>query len=157
MARRKKSATVQLAARMKEPLRARLERAAKARGVSMNAELNRRLEESLTKEEAQIAEFGGEHIYKNMKMLALAVQLVEMKTKKKWLEDNETTSQATSAIYGLLGAFGDVSVEALQRQMLKTGDYTGIQVAKAFLEEMGATDDEARHHLGLPKPNKETR
>ena len=46
MARRKKSATVQLKVRIKEELRARLEKAAKARDVSMNAEIGERLEKS---------------------------------------------------------------------------------------------------------------
>lgn len=46
MARRKKSATVDLKVRMKEPLRASLATAAKRRGVSMNAEAVDRLEQS---------------------------------------------------------------------------------------------------------------
>lgn len=46
MARRKKSATVQLKVRIKEELRARLEKAGKARNVSMNAEIGERLEKS---------------------------------------------------------------------------------------------------------------
>ena len=46
MARRKKSATVQVKVRIKEELRARLENAAKARDVSMNAEIGERLETS---------------------------------------------------------------------------------------------------------------
>ncbi len=46
MARRKKSATVQLKVRIKEELRARLEKAAKARDVSMNAEIGERLGKS---------------------------------------------------------------------------------------------------------------
>ena len=41
---RAKSATINLKVRMKEPLRARIERIAKQNGVSMNAEAVRRLE-----------------------------------------------------------------------------------------------------------------
>lgn len=46
MDEREKSATVDLKVRMKEPLRARIEAAAKERGVSMNAEAVDRLERS---------------------------------------------------------------------------------------------------------------
>jgi hypothetical protein len=46
MARRKASATVQLKVRMKEPLRAQLEKAAKQRGISINSEIVDRLEQS---------------------------------------------------------------------------------------------------------------
>ncbi len=47
MAQRKKTATIQLSkVRMKEPLRGQLEKAAKARGVSMNAEIVDRLDRS---------------------------------------------------------------------------------------------------------------
>ena len=45
-ARRKQSATVDIKIRMKEPLRAEVERAAKQRDVSMNAEMVDRLEQS---------------------------------------------------------------------------------------------------------------
>ena len=44
MADRDQATTVQLKVRMKEPLRADLEEAAQRRGVSMNAEIVRRLE-----------------------------------------------------------------------------------------------------------------
>jgi len=46
MADRDKTATIELKVRMKEPLRARIEAAAKDRGVSMNAEAVERLEQS---------------------------------------------------------------------------------------------------------------
>jgi hypothetical protein len=50
MPTRKKTATVDLKVRMREPLRARLEAAAKDRGVSMNSEAVGRLEESFRSE-----------------------------------------------------------------------------------------------------------
>jgi hypothetical protein len=55
MDERPQSATVDLKVRMKEPLRVSLETAAKARGVSMNAEAVARLERSFSEESA----FGG--------------------------------------------------------------------------------------------------
>ena len=58
MAKRERSATVQLKARMKEPLRARLERSARARGVSINEELISRVEGSFSDEDALQRIFG---------------------------------------------------------------------------------------------------
>lgn len=51
MAKREQSATVDLKVRMKEPLRADLERAARRRGVSMNAEAVARLEQSFLRDD----------------------------------------------------------------------------------------------------------
>jgi hypothetical protein len=50
MAKRKESATVDIKIRMKEPLRAEIEKAATRRGVSMNAEMVDRLERSFSDE-----------------------------------------------------------------------------------------------------------
>jgi Arc-like DNA binding domain len=47
MAKRKKTAIVQTGLRMREGLRADLEKAAKARGISLNAEIADRLERSV--------------------------------------------------------------------------------------------------------------
>jgi hypothetical protein len=47
VSKRPKSATVQVGLRLKEPLRAKLELEAKANGVSLNAEIVKRLELSL--------------------------------------------------------------------------------------------------------------
>ena len=47
---RKNTANVDIKIRMKEPLRADIERAAKRRGVSMNAEMNDRLASSFDRE-----------------------------------------------------------------------------------------------------------
>ena len=66
MARRKKSANVQLKVRVKEPLRARIEKAAKSRGVSMNAEMGDRLERSFEIEER----FGGPKLVELIETIA---------------------------------------------------------------------------------------
>ncbi len=55
MAKRSRSATAQLKIRTREPLRARLEAAAKRRGVSLNAEIVDRLKKSMETEDR----FGG--------------------------------------------------------------------------------------------------
>lgn len=56
---RAKSATVDLKVRMKEPLRAKIEAAARARGVSLNAEAVDRLKWSFVEEDYRFEEFGG--------------------------------------------------------------------------------------------------
>ena len=48
---RKKSDTVDSKVRMKEPLRNQIEKAAKSNGVSMNAEMVRRIQESFGDED----------------------------------------------------------------------------------------------------------
>jgi hypothetical protein len=57
---RKRDTTVQVGLRLKEPLRKRVERAAKSNGVSMNAELVRRLEESFAQRGVVHELFGGQ-------------------------------------------------------------------------------------------------
>ena len=57
---RKRSATVDLKVRMKEPLRARLEKAAKENGVSMNVEAVGRLEQSFQRTDVALEALGGE-------------------------------------------------------------------------------------------------
>jgi hypothetical protein len=65
---RSRGAVVQLKARMREPLRARLEAAAKRRRVSLNAELVDRLERSFAKDDA----FGGLVIANAARLMAAA-------------------------------------------------------------------------------------
>ena len=53
-AQRGQDAVAQLKARLREPLRARLEASAKVRGVSLNTELVDRLEQSFAREETHL-------------------------------------------------------------------------------------------------------
>jgi hypothetical protein len=63
MPRRKETDTVQLGLRVKEPLRAALEQAAQASGLSMNAEIVKRLETSFLRlDRDSLAEAGGQLI-----------------------------------------------------------------------------------------------
>jgi hypothetical protein len=66
MSQRSQSAYAHLKVRMKEPLRAVLEQAARERGVSMNAEIVARLERSFEEEER----FGGSAMSPIVSMLA---------------------------------------------------------------------------------------
>jgi len=68
MATRKLSATVDLKVRMKEPLRARLEKASAKRGISMNAEAVDRLERSFNEDDS----WGGPEILNMARLMAAA-------------------------------------------------------------------------------------
>jgi Arc-like DNA binding domain len=71
MADRDQATTVQLKVRMKEPLRADLEKAAHRRGVSMNAEIVRRLERSFERRDHTINGVAiGAELYLVMRELA---------------------------------------------------------------------------------------
>jgi hypothetical protein len=78
MGKRAKQATVDIGMRVKEPLRARIARTAKDRGVSMNAEMVDRLERSFSEERdrARLIEaiFGGPEILGLMKLISAAMQ-----------------------------------------------------------------------------------
>ena len=72
MAQRKKTATVQLKVRMKEALRARIEKAAKAGSVSMNADIVARLERSFSTENR----FGGPRVTALIETMGYAMMAV---------------------------------------------------------------------------------
>lgn len=65
---RKRTATVELKVRMKEPLRAKIEKAAKRRGVSMNAEAVDRLERSFSRDDI----WDGDATLRNMALIMAA-------------------------------------------------------------------------------------
>lgn len=66
--KRKPTDRAQLPIRVRESLRARLEKSAKARGVSLNAEIVRRLEQSVGKED----ELGGPELVHLVNLMASA-------------------------------------------------------------------------------------
>lgn len=91
MATRRQSATVDLKVRMKEPLRAKLERVARQRGVSMNAEAVDRLERSFIEAES----WGGVAVLNLARLAAAAlVQAGQREAQSKnlppdqWVNDN---------------------------------------------------------------------
>ena len=95
---RKKSDTVQLKVRMKEPLRARLEKAAKSKGLSLNAEAVARLEQSFHDEKALQREFGGEKALLFGKWFAVTLASAQQMTKQSWEDDAETFLIAVEAM-----------------------------------------------------------
>jgi Arc-like DNA binding dprotein len=69
MAARDKATTVQLKVRMKEPLRAKLEEMAHRHGISMNAEIVARLEQSFEHQQRLEDVFGGILVYRLVRMV----------------------------------------------------------------------------------------
>ncbi len=112
MAERTLSNTVQLKARMKEPLRAALEAAAEAKGVSLNAEMVHRLEQSFAEEksreeavDAVYDSFGKLETFLLARLLANAIELIEAKTGKNWMDDPEAHRQTQEACKTILDSF----------------------------------------------------
>jgi hypothetical protein len=94
---RKKSETIGLNVRMKEPLRRKIETASKSNGVSMNSELVRRVEETFAKEEAGAAVYGGDKLEALFRVLGGAANLVEARTEKLLTEDWDTMAAVRKA------------------------------------------------------------
>ncbi len=103
---RKPSATIQLKVRMKEPLRAKIERAAKRRGISLNSEIVDRLSLSFQKEEAKYDEFGGESYYRLSQLLALAVQQGELISGERWFETPQSIDKTAAFVVSFLDGYG---------------------------------------------------
>ena len=110
MARRKKSATVQLKLRIKEELRSRLEKAAKTRDVSMNAEIWERLEKSFEFEDR----FGGTLVADLLESIGAAMRSTgehgaffatyQIQKDGKWLANPYAFDQATKAAMTVIEA-----------------------------------------------------
>jgi hypothetical protein len=75
--KRKKSATVDLKLRMKEPLRAKIAATAKKNGVSMNSEIVERVERSFQKDQALHESFGDESAYRLLLFFSNYASLIE--------------------------------------------------------------------------------
>lgn len=75
MAKRSKTAIANLKVRLRESLRAKIERAAKSRGVSMNAEMVDRVDESFEKEAEIERLFGSDEVFALMKVVSSAMHL----------------------------------------------------------------------------------
>ena len=150
---RKPSATVQLKARMKEPLRARLEEDAKSRGISLNAALVDRLELSVHEDEARYREFGSRATYNFMKILAMAATIAEEETGKPWLGegfDYQTRRMAVAAMYAMMGAYGGGSPEELLlRDELSA--LAGMRIARDGLNAMELSDENIEKWLPASK------
>ena len=91
---------------MKEPLRAKIERAAKRRGISLNSEIVDRLSLSFQKEEAKYDEFGSEEFYRLSLILSLAVQQGELISRKRWFDTPKSIDKTAAFVVSFLDSCG---------------------------------------------------
>ena len=114
--KRPKTATVDLKVRMKEPLRAKIETSAKKSGISLNAEVVRRIESSFEAEKRELlivsqatggvyASFGGLEGFMVMRLLANAISTIELTSGRKWREDPALFAEVKKACDRILDFF----------------------------------------------------
>ncbi len=152
----KKSTTVQLKVRLKEPLRARIEKAARKQEHPMNTEIVDRLEMSFSEDEKlqlthQIVmdgvyeQFGGIGTYSIMKLLTEAIRYIEDETGKSWQDDRNTYEQVETACKVILSRYGPEAVRRTEPALdpLQLGEHVasvlvtvrGESKTRAQLEE----------------------
>lgn len=158
--KRPKTATVNLKVRMKEPLRAKVETSAKKRGVSLNAEVVKRIELSFEaeKRESLIASqatgglygsFGSIESFMVMRLLAHAISTMELTSGRKWREDSALFAEVKKACGQILNFFkpGDegqppsISNELLTLGVIASesenlGHKAAAQVMEAWLDRI---------------------
>lgn len=141
MPARKITDTVQLKLRIREDLRRRLEREAKKRSVSLNAEMADRIEQSFDQEDLVNKMLGGEHTAIFLKVLGLMIQAVEHRKGHRWNEDHDTLEQMLIALLSYLESFGP-SAEEMRAIARSNPDKTGLQAALVAAKLGGQSETE---------------
>jgi hypothetical protein len=108
---RKPTETVQVNLRMKEGLRRRLEREAQKQSVSLNAEMTRRLETSISAEERVADLVGGEKNLQLFRVLGPAIARIEAATGKPWEDDVATFVRVSRSIVAILQGFWHLDLD----------------------------------------------
>lgn len=107
--RRKSSDYAVISLRIKEPLRAKVERAAKRNGTSMNSEIAGRLERSFVedeyRDEALFDAFGGVEAYYLLRLAGAAAAVEQAHAGKPWPRDPRVFDNALQAINTVFCAF----------------------------------------------------
>jgi hypothetical protein len=149
MASRDKSELVQVSFRTREPLRAALESAAKARGVSMNTEMNERLMRSFEDDVKLEVEFSRVQLYAILRLVANAMDhagassaiMSNMGTgaSKNWTDNPFAYDQALKAALFILNTFrpaGEIDVATPKsRQAREMGSETAKGIIEILVEE----------------------
>jgi Arc-like DNA binding domain len=87
--------------RVTEKLREQLISGAEASGLSVSEEIERRLDQSFN--DAAIRDLlGGSHTNALILTIAAAIQMVEIKSGKKWIEDHDTNLAMRAAVDGVM-------------------------------------------------------
>jgi hypothetical protein len=121
MAGREESQTVQLGLRMKEPLRAELEKAAKRHGLSMNAEIVRRLETSFAQEQRLADVFGSEELFALMRGIAGVMDNIGQRLTREggerggWIHDPQAYANSLQIAATMLNTLALQGGEALTK------------------------------------------
>lgn len=153
MAGRAKPELVQVSFRTREPLRAALESAAKARGVSMNTEMNERLMRSFEDEVKLEAEFARVQLYAILRVVANTVDhagassaMVSNMTTgapKNWVDNPFAYDQAVKAALYILNQFrppGEIAdAKPSPAPMSNLGEEFAKGVVESLLEEQPTT------------------
>ena len=166
--KRPKTATVDLKVRMKEPLRAKIETSAKKSGISLNAEVVRRIESSFEAEKREsliasqatgslYASFGGLEGFMVMRLLANAISTMEITSERKWREDPALFAEVKKACGQILNFFRPrdegqpslsietIAVGAVASESEHLGDKVAAQVMDAWLERIHLATALRRH------------
>jgi hypothetical protein len=118
---------------VKEPLRAKLEKAAKHNGVSMTGEMGRRLEESFRADKREAEVYGPPHVARVAQTVAAMMESVEHRTGQKATEDRETFAALQMAVAGYFGLpFGGIGTAKTRK--------LGEEVASDALRNLGELD-----------------
>ena len=116
-----------------------LERAARASGRSLTQEVEIRVERSFLDEEARYHDFGGKLRYKQMRLVALVIDLVEEQMGANWQSDRKTYVEVRRAVdtflEGLAPRRGKRS-GAAALETIEVGPAVGEKVADAMLDSL---------------------
>jgi hypothetical protein len=158
MVSRDKSELVQVSFRTREPLRAALELAAKARGVSMNTEMNERLMRSFEDDVNLETEFARVQLYAILRVVAntidhagtssAVVSSMSTGAPKSWTDNPFAFDQAVKAAMYVMNAFrpsGDIaSATPTAPQLRELGEEFAKGTIEALLEEQSTTIGDAQ-------------
>jgi hypothetical protein len=146
MAPRQKADLMQVSFRTREPLRAALESAAQARGVSMNTEMNERLMRSFEDEVKLETEFARVQLYAILRVVANTMDLAGSSTAmmsnmltgatKNWVDNPFAYDQAVKAANYILEQFrppGDIAEAAPNSTQIQN---MGEEFAKGAVESL---------------------
>ena len=100
--------------RVTERLREQLISEAEASGLSVSEEIERRLDQSFNG--APIRDlFGGSHTNALILTIAAAIQMVEIESGKKWIEDHDTNLAMRAAVIGVMDLLNNAPAENVGR------------------------------------------
>jgi hypothetical protein len=112
--KREQTATVDIKIRMRERLRAKIERAAGVSAISMNLEMVNRLEKSFEDERRAVSTSGGSAALAIAKLIGVVIDLRSGGgTNTHWLQDRNSFDQTVRAINAVLEQFKPAAPESI--------------------------------------------